>query len=289
MSEALKEEINFYKEQLSSFKDMMQRTVQYLEETQAELKKTNKELAQSISYAQKIQQNLLPENQIFEHNFSEHSIFVKQRNEIGGDMVIGKEFEKSICFGLMDCTGHGIPGALISMIGHTFFNDSANESNQMNPAQILEKINVKFRSFFHQENSSQFLYDSMDGILCSFNKETKELIYSTAGRPLWIKQKEWKVIKSGRITIGGIQKDSFKNCSIQLEKMDELFLFSDGIQDQFGGIKDKKFMSKRIYEILSDSKLGTLVNRTEKLKEELFKWQGKNEQTDDISLLAIKL
>ena len=288
--EFLEEKLAFYEEKVSSFKDMMTRTTAYLNEMQKELIQKNTEIYQSISYAENIQNNLLPDMSVFNDIFSEEFYLVKQRNNIGGDMVFAKRFERTICFGLMDCTGHGVPGALISMLGYTFTMESIHESDPENPAEILNKLDLKFRNFFKKENSTEFLYNSMDSIVCSYNIDHNTLKFSTAGRPLWYKSEQgWERMKSGKKSIGSSQKGCFKNENKKVQPEDEVFLFSDGVIDQFGGITDKKFMSRRVLEILNNNSQLSLTERMKLLEVKLNSWQGPKEQTDDISFIALKL
>lgn len=281
--------IDFYKEQLSSLRDMMSRTTCYMESLKSELQNRNNEIQQSVNYAKGIQQNLLPQGKSFCNHFDQSYCTVKQRDGIGGDMIYAREFGDAFVFALMDCTGHGIPGALISMLGYTFLDRTLNANNAHSPALVLKEVDQQFKDFFGKSNG-QMHNDGMDGVLCSYHKETKSIRYSMAGRPIWFnKNNEWIYHRPAKSSIGGSRNKSFETESISLNQGDEIFLFSDGLADQFGGPKDKKFLTKRIKNALEIDKKLTLEERFQKLFEKVVDWQGKTEQTDDISLLALKV
>jgi len=282
--------IAFYKEQIYSLKDMMSRTTSYMENLKSELEKKNKEIEQSVSYAKNIQHNLLPQSLAFSRQFSEHYFEVKQRDNIGGDMVYAREVGDAFVFALMDCTGHGIPGALISMLGYTFLDRIVNPANAHSPALVLKGLDLQFRKFFSRGGNKGALNDGMDGIIGSYHKESKSLKYSMAGRPLWYcKKGKWQRHRPSKSAIGGLTNKSFKTNQLSLDEGDEIFLFSDGLPDQFGGPNDKKFLTKRIENFIKKNKNLNLIERFKGLVDEIAEWQGDTEQTDDISLLALKI
>jgi len=284
------ENATFYKEQLDSLKDMMSRTTSYMEMLQSELKKKNREIEQSVNYAQNIQHNLLPKSTVFKSQFKEYFYDVRQRDIIGGDMIYAKQVGDEFIFALMDCTGHGIPGALLSMLGYTFLDRLINSANSNSPSLILKALDLQFKKFFSQSPSERTLTDGMDGILCCYHKRSKILKYSLAGRPLWYHHNgEWHRQRPAKSSIGGSRNKGFETICLSLDDGDEIFIFSDGLTDQFGGPHDKKFLTKRALNCLINQKKLNLTDRFQNLVEEVFEWKGKTEQTDDISLLALKL
>ncbi len=295
----MKEEkdLNYYKEMVAALKDMLHRTTTHLQSiqtkleiTNGELRRINQEHLQSINYAEGIQRNLLPDKSAFDDYFTESFAFVKQREAIGGDMIFARTLGEYLVFGLMDCTGHGIPAALISMMGYTFLHRILHPKNAFSPGTIINELDTQFREFFRAKGSEKLTMDGMDGILCAYHRPGRLLKYTMAGRPLWYKSNgEWERIRPDRNSIGGSVIRSFKCKTLELKENDELFLFSDGLPDQFGGPKDKKFLTKRIQNILEDNPVETLTQKIEKLKSELDQWQGKESQTDDISFLALKV
>ena len=287
----------FYKEKVDSLKNMMEMTTRYLEDVQQELEtakkeleQKNKEFMQSVAYAENIQQNLLPETSKKYCSLTEFIPFVKQRDRIGGDMIFSKGDTDHLCFGLLDCTGHGIPGALISMMGHAFLSQMDEDTTKNDPAEMLNQLDEKVRAFFQNNKNQRFMHDGMDAALCCIDFEAAKLSYATAGRPIWIRQKnDWRRIKPNKISIGGKFMGKFENQKINISKGDEIFLFSDGLADQFGGPRDKKFLTKRVLRELNNKEVESFKERLSNLDTSLNKWRGKTEQTDDISYLAIKI
>lgn len=169
------EDIQYYKEQLESFKDMFAMTTRHLQRTQNELKEANEAIAQSVSYANRIQSQIIPKLELDNQFFNDFYFFLSQRDNIGGDFLFAKKVENTIVFGLMDCTGHGIPGALLSIMGFNFLNDIVQYNKITSPEIALKKLDEKVHAFFETKNRKKLMQDGMDGILCSYNLENKEL------------------------------------------------------------------------------------------------------------------
>lgn len=287
----------YYKEQLSSLKDVMQRTTSYMDELQDQLEETksklelkHNEMLQSISYASKLQDKIILDKSLFEAHFSESFMYVNQRDGIGGDMIYGKQKGNVIYFGLMDCTGHGIPGALISIMGYTFLEEILSFDKYLSPAEVCSQLDRKIRNVLQENNRSDILKDGMDAIFCAYDTSSKKLSYSCAGRPIWYcSGGEWEKIKSKRQSIGGDDCSNFLNEGVLLKEGDEVFLFSDGLTDQFGGEKDKKFLPKRVSEIIEDRNLLSLKTRLSQLKNEHLDWKSQTFQTDDVAFLGLKI
>lgn len=289
------EDIQYYKEQLDSLKDMFARTTGYMQKLQGELndskmllEATNKSLNQSISYASIIQSHLIP-NEYKTCVFDELYFDVLQRDTIGGDFVYITEINDRIFFGLMDCTGHGIPGALLTMMGYNLLSEIILSNSTLAPNEILDALHKKIERFFSHGPGQNSIRDGMDGVLCCYHIKTKQLHYSMAGRPFWAKIKgNWMKHRANRNSIGGKNTFDFELHELAIEKGDEVFLFSDGITDQFGGVKNKKFMSKNLFTHLTDNNFLTLESKVNSLMNKLKVWQGDEEQTDDISYLTLK-
>lgn len=289
------EEVQYYKEQLSSLKDMFSRTTEHMQKLQNELinaknhlEATNLSLNQSIAYAEKIQNHLLPTN-YSNCAFSELYFDVIQRDQIGGDFVFITEDDNRIYFAIMDCTGHGIPGSLLTMMGYNFLNEAINPNSNQTANQILKKLDEKFQLFFKTKEGKTQLHDGMDGVLCIYDTQSGILQYSMAGRPFWAKiNKQWFKQRPDRNSIGGHSISDFEIHEIKIEKGDEIFLFSDGLTDQFGGENNKKFLTKRLFAHLNDDNFINLKDKVDALMLKLKEWQGDEEQTDDMAYLAIK-
>lgn len=286
----------YYKEQLTSLKDMFARTTDHMQKLQDELKvakdrleESQESMNQSIAYAKKIQEHLLPiafKNCVFD----ELCFDVYQRDQIGGDFVYVSEKQDRIYFGLMDCTGHGIPGALLTMMGYNFLSEIILSNTPQAANKVMQALDDKFQSFFSQKYGRDQMRDGMDGVLCSYDINTHKLQYCMAGRPFWAKTNgKWFKHRPDRNSIGGSNDSNFKLHELTLKKGDEIFLFSDGLTDQFGGPKNKKFLTKRLYTHLNNDNFLNLKSKVDSLKQKLNDWQGDEEQTDDIAYIAIKV
>jgi serine phosphatase RsbU (regulator of sigma subunit) len=291
------EEIDYYKEQLSSLKDMMQRSTAYMQKLQLELSEAKEqletkhhEIIQSVNYAKGIQDRLIPEVETFQTYFSEAQFHLSQQGAIGGDLIYAREREGSLYFGLMDCTGHGIPGALISMMGYSFLDEIVKYGSKKTSGEVMELLNRHFIDFFKSRKNEPKRHDGMDGVFFHYMPSKNLLCYTTVGRPLWLKTAEgWEFIKSDRLSIGGGYNNDFTCHSKTLAPGDELFIFSDGLPDQFGGKRNKKFMTKRVKEILCKNEHLSVNQRLNAMVKEVSNWKKGEEQTDDISFLGLKL
>lgn len=280
----------YCREELESFKEMFSMTTNHLKNIQKELKQKNESIAQSVAYAQKIQEQMVPAIEVNGCSLKDIYYYLKQRDSIGGDFIYISENEEWILFGLMDCTGHGIPGALLSMMGYNFLNDIVINDKYYMPNKILEELDQRFRNYFSLNKSTEPLQDGMDGIICGFHKQKKILYYSMAGRPLWYKQDNlWKKHRPDRNSIGGLRKSNFTLHELNLKNGLEFFIFSDGLSDQFGGPKNKKFLAKRIMDHLKSMQHYSLSEKGEKLSATIENWKQDYEQTDDISFLSVLL
>ena len=288
MHSAEEENVAYYKEQLSSIKQMFSMTTKHLQEVQDELKEKNNNISQSVAYAQKIQSQMLPSftPKVFQETYG----FVKQRDLIGGDFIYYSTSQDKVIFGLMDCTGHGVPGALLSMMGYNFINDIIHSKHILEPAALLKELDRKFHHYFSHHADEKVMRDGMDGVICTFDQKTKILHYSMAGRPLWFKQNGvWEKHRPDRNSIGGAFNASFVEHQLDCTHPTEVFVFSDGLSDQFGGENDKKFLTKRILQHLKKYDSLNVQGIAEKLNQTIEEWMGDNNQTDDIAYLLTKI
>ncbi|MBI3509211.1 MAG: tetratricopeptide repeat protein [Bacteroidetes bacterium] len=248
------------------------------------------EILDSIIYAKKIQKALLkPEEHVSLH-LPPHFIFFKPRNIVSGDFFWALEKEDYLYFCAADCTGHGVPGALLTMLGTAFLNEINATSRLLSPAEILEELRKKFISELDQhEHGSN--YDGMDISLLRLNLRTKELTWSGANNPLYyIRGGELIEIKATKQPIGFMyEMTPFKDHCLHLEKDDIIYLFTDGFADQFGGEQGKKFRYSRLKETLLSLRNEPMSRQKILLKDILEKWKGNYEQVDDICLIGMKV
>lgn len=249
----------------------------------------NKQIIDSITYAKRIQSAILPPNELFKKYFSQSFILYLPKDIVSGDFYWILEKNGKIFFTNADCTGHGVPGAFVSIIGKIGLDRSINEFNCDSPSAILKKLNELLTETFVQSGSS--VRDGMDMALCAYNPQNKTLEFAGARNPLYlIRNNEVIIYKADRQSIenAGIVA-AFTNHVIELEKNDRIYLFSDGVVDQFGGPENKKFMQKRLQCILLEMQNLSMEEQKTSLINQFIEWKGTHEQTDDVSLLGIEI
>lgn len=266
-----------------------------LEITNKELERKNIQIMDSIQYAKLIQLAILPTSDQFLKVFSEHFILYKPKDIVSGDFYWLHESGGYIYTAVADCTGHGVPGAFMSMIGNTMLNDIINVSPCIKPSEILEHLNIKIVKALKQ-NSDDLLSqdDGMDITLCRINKETGEVLIATANH-YYIVSVDGNIIASdvGKNSIGGQlgarNKCKFEDDEFKFKSSAVIYMFSDGLIDQVGYTEGKKLTSKNFNEVIFDVKSLPLHAQYEKLSSFSESWIGKNKQIDDILVLAIKV
>lgn len=252
----------------------------------------NKDLTDSIKYAQRIQQTILPNTNVLSDYFSDYCLFYKPRNIVSGDYYWIKEINDLIYVAVVDCTGHGVPGAFMSLISSSILNESVDENiSHHSPAKMLEflrrEINIRL-----SQNADGQINDGLDIALICYNKTKSTIEYVNANRPLYIiSNDELITLTSENVNIGGYADfDSvIPTKTITLKKDDLLFLFTDGITDQFGGDRNKKYNPARLRQFLLMNNHLSLPELKEKLTKEISDWQSSYEQTDDILFIGLKV
>ncbi len=245
------------------------------------------EITDSIIYAKRIQKAILPPKRVIDKCFSEYFIFYEPKDVVAGDFYWIRIIQDMVIFGVADCTGHGVPGAMVSVVCNYALNRSTGEFNLTDPGRILDSSRtLVIREF---EKSDEEVKDGMDIALCTF--DGNNLYYSGAYNPLWvIRDNELIEIKADRQPIGKyVNQTSFKTHHFPLQKDDLIYLCSDGYADQFGGELNKKFKSKRLKELLLQIRHQPLEQQKITLKETILKWRGNIEQLDDICIVGIKV
>lgn len=251
----------------------------------------NRDITDSINYAKRIQEAILPlESQILK-NLPASFVLFKPRDIVSGDFYWYAHIEGKNILALVDCTGHGVPGAFMSMIGNSLLNEIVYEKKIYEPAKILNYLNEGVRMSLKQDQQNNETHDGMDVALISI--EGKKLEYSGAHRPLYlIREGTLQEIAADKFPIGGIQSENsrkFKNHVLDLQTNDTLYMFSDGYVDQFGGEKGKKFMSKRFQELLLSIQEKSAGEQKEILNHTIISWKKNIEQVDDILVIGVKI
>jgi serine phosphatase RsbU (regulator of sigma subunit) len=264
-----------------------------LSETQHKLAQKNKDFTDSINYAKHIQENILTSTQVMRDEFEETLIIYKPKDIVSGDFYWFKSFEGSFVFALADCTGHGVPGAFMSLICISAINSVTSDTTTNSPGQALSQIDKIVNETLNgrADGEGTRLADGMDVALCSINRDTGVLQYAGAYRPLIvIRNGEVLRFEGDKISIGGgeFREKQFTEHQIQLEQNDIVFLFSDGFPDQFGGENGKKLKIVPFLKVVSDLHRHSLREQEKLLNAFLESWMDGYEQLDDISVIAIR-
>lgn len=267
-------------------------------EQKATIEHKNLEMTDSIKYAKNIQEALLPSITNLQKDFPESFVLYMPKDIVSGDFYWFANRDGKNLFAAADCTGHGVPGAFMSIIGNSLLNEIVSEQQVYQPAEILNNLHVGVKTALNHNKGEFERRDGMDIALCSFNKETMMLDYAGANRALWIYRKEAsdkaEIIKPDKNPIGGIEHDfevkrQFTHHSIQLQKGDCIYVFSDGYADQFGGEKGKKFMVANLQRVFAEITNRPMNEQYEHLRKVFTDWRGSYEQIDDVLVIGVRV
>ena len=256
------------------------------------IEEKNQDIMASITYAQRIQSALLPPGDYIDGLFPERFIFYLPRDIVSGDFywIVGKN-EKIICV-TADCTGHGVPGAMMSMMGMSYLNEITSREGDIHSEEILNQLRSQIVKSLRQKGISGETPDGMDMALYILDTKSHELEFSGANLPLFLfREGELQITPPDKMPIGISSKlnQSFTRHTIKLRKGDVLYTFSDGFQDQFGGPNNKKFMIKKFRNLLCDIHQSPMEEQKKLLNKSLKEWMLSCEQVDDITVLGVKV
>lgn len=262
-----------------------------IKQIEREIKDKNMKLTESINYAQRIQSSILPNYAQLRSQFSDAFIYYKPRDVVSGDFPWFKMKDEYVFLAAVDCTGHGVPGALLSFIGYFLLNDIINLYAHKNVNEILEIFDEEVKATLQQKGSSR---DGMDIALIKLNKKTMLMEYSGAHRPLYmLREGELSIFKGDRRSIGGLYGTKkiadFTAHSLNLQKNDRLFIFSDGLPDQFSNEHKEKYQSRRIRENIIQTSSLEMLEVEEFFNNDFEQWKGDYRQIDDILLIGIEI
>ena len=282
----------FFKYRTNAIKRENKILEEKVEERTQELAQKNKDITSSIQYAKRIQLAILPPlEQIYKY-FPQAFILYKPKDIVSGDFYwFGLKNGKKI-IAAVDCTGHGVPGAFMSMIGHNLLNQIISENGITEPDQILNLLHRGVQNALKQGTNIVDTSDGMDLALCTIDEKNSELQFAGAFRPLFIiNNGKLEKIEADKYPIGGSQLEAerkFRSNTIKLNKGDTIYMSSDGYADQFGGEKGKKFMVKRYNELLLSVQNKTMQEQAIELEHTIENWRGNYQQVDDILIIGIR-
>lgn len=255
------------------------------------LEEKNKEILDSITYARRLQEAILPSPKIVKEYLTSSFILYKPKDIVAGDFYFLEPLGNKIIFAAADCTGHGVPGAMVSVVCSNALNRAVKEYHLSNPGEILNKVRELVEDTFSKSDDE--VKDGMDISLCSLSLNHAELEWSGANNPLWIirnNSTEVEEIKADKQPIGKYSDAvPFKNHTILLNPGDTLYVFTDGFQDQFGGEKGKKYKASKLKEFLVSIQTHDMMDQHRIINEEFENWKGSLEQVDDVCLIGVRL
>ncbi len=291
--EAQRDDLEQLNEELKLQKEEIIKQNEFLEQAYNTIEVKNRNITSSIQYAQRIQETILPTDKQIKKFFPESFIFYKPKDIVSGDFYWFRRKEEEIFFAAVDCTGHGVPGAFMSIVGNNMLNQSLDRNGFNKPSEVMNDLSEKIRTSLRESEERFGVKDGMDLALCSFNISDKKLQYSGAFNPLFIiREGEILETKADNFPVGepfGYEFAGYKNHTIQMQTGDVVYTFSDGYIDQFGGHNLRKFMKKRFRNLLLDIYKKPLEQQQKELEEVFDDWKGDTDQIDDVLIIGIKI
>ncbi|MBS1951387.1 MAG: PAS domain S-box protein [Cytophagales bacterium] len=261
-------------------------------EIEIEIQNKNKKINDSINYAKRIQNAILPNTRLINKSLPDSFILYKPRDVVSGDFPWFVQTKNDIFIAAVDCTGHGVPGALLSLIGYFLLNDIVRSRKITEPGKILDLLDEGVTQTLRQDQDDSATKDGMDIALCRINIETRTVEYAGAHRPLYfMKNGVMDEIKGNKFPIGGgIYKNqtNFTTTKLELSVGDSFYFSSDGFPDQFGGPEVRKFGPKKTREIIERIHKNSMQEALQVFDIEWEAWKGEHKQTDDVLLIGIK-
>lgn len=262
-----------------------------LEIKNVEITLKNREITDNLNYAKRIQAAILPDLNTIYKSFPQSFVLYIPKDIVSGDFF--SFFIKNNCAIIIaaDCTGHGVTGAFLSMIGNFLLNQIIIEKEKTDPGNILDLLHEEMITALKQRNNEST--DGMDVSICIVDFEKNLLRYAGANRPMWfVRNNELIVYPPNKFPIGGLQifhDQKFNNHEINLQKNDTFYIFTDGYADQFGGENGKKLMTKKLKEILISIQHLDMINQKNFLDDFFRKWKGEYEQVDDVLVIGVQI
>jgi ligand-binding sensor domain-containing protein/serine phosphatase RsbU (regulator of sigma subunit) len=276
---------------------MVEERTQELAVKNNELAEKNKDIMDSIRYAKRIQETLMPSIKEVRQQIADSFILYRPKDIVSGDFIFLRQFnqagEKIVQVAAVDCTGHGVPGAFMSIVAYNLLESAVDSNKLSSPAEILNRLNKGMADRMKHSVQEYRIKDGMDIAFCTINLSRNTLQFAGAYNPLYlIRNKIISEYKGDKISIGSFQEDkpqAYTNHSLELKAGDSIYLFSDGYVDQFGGPTGKKYKSNQLKQYLVTIQHLQMEDQREALEKNLESWRGNLEQVDDILMLGIRI
>jgi serine phosphatase RsbU (regulator of sigma subunit) len=273
-------------------KEVDLQTIQ-LREQKAEIERKNRDITDSINYAKTIQSSILPPLEVLKSHFPESFVFFAPRDIVSGDFYWFHKTKNHFIISCADCTGHGVPGAFMSMIGSTLLNDIVKRKNVKSPADLLEQLDLEIKVLLQNSKTKDNTRDGMDISVIEIEDKTARVRIASAKRPVYLFLNGGLTLyKGNRRSIGDSLVDDappFVNIEYKCRKGDQLYVFSDGFSDQFGGPKEKKFMKIGIKNMLEEIHTFPMEQQFKAVEKYFYTWKGTLEQVDDVIFMGIRI
>lgn len=286
-------ESSLAKKQLSREKKMIEALHERLQSAYREIADMHRDMKDSIVYARHIQEAMLPPKGKLATYVNDAFIIHKPKDILSGDFYWFAQLDEKLLVAAVDCTGHGVPGALMSMVGNYMLNEIVRERKVTTPGDVLAQLNTGIRKFLKQDQEGTTAPEGMDIALCAIDTRAHTVEYAGANNHLFFfRGKELQLVKGDRKGIGGFHlpgEITYTTRQFSYTPGDTFFLFSDGYADQFGGKDERRMQTRNLVKLLQ-STLTLGLKEQEKLLDDWFeRWKGGREQTDDILLIGVKL
>lgn len=261
-----------------------------IEISRDQITEKNKNITDSINYAQRIQQAILPLKEDIDKSLKDYFILYKPKDIVSGDFYFYAQQHNKVIVAVVDCTGHGVPGAFMSMIGNNILTQIIIEKGITRPAEILDQLNRGVKRSLKQDSENSETTDGMDISLCTIDLINQTMEYAGANRHLFHASGELNKISGDSVSVGGTTNENyqFKNHELKIKTGDSIYIFTDGYVDQFGGEKGKKFMTKNLKNLLANIHQKNMKEQYQILNNALIDWSKEEEQVDDILVVGIK-
>ncbi len=283
--------LNAKNDELAEKNEELSQAFEEIRTQQEQLEHQHRNIVESIQYARRIQEAILPEEGPLLEKLPNHFIYYKPKDIVSGDFYWFFVGPERTFLAAVDCTGHGVPGAFMSMLGMSLLNQIVRENPRLQPGEILDLLNKGIRTSLHQLGNST-TQDGMDIALVAIDHAGATLQFSGANNPMYlVRGGELEEFKGDRAPIGGSRflEHRFSSYTLALQPGDRVYVFSDGMADQFGGPQGRKFTYKRLRELFTRQNGGAMRSQADAIAHEFDQWRGNREQIDDVLVIGIQV
>lgn len=269
------------------------KTAKLLEDKNKVIEEQNKDILDSIRYASRLQQALEPEKDDLGKILPESFFYLRPRDIVGGDFYFVQEHKGKVVIAAIDCTGHGVPGAFLTFIGHNALRNALEKTGSTDPSTIMDAMNLEVKDSLGQQREHNELNDGMEVGLCIYDRITRDLNYAGAGTSLHVVSSgalsETKGMKCSVGSLQGHVKSPPPTHVVKLSAGDMFYMSSDGIPDQFGGPEGKKFQKDRMKKLLEEISTEPIAKQKTTVDSRVQEWMKGHQQTDDMLLVGVRV